>query len=247
MIASHSRPHGRDASFTTSRSPSLDPPARAHTPAMPHGASGSSTTRLLVATFGNGQHGRLGHGSQASEVFPRAVAALARRAGDVVAVACGGAHTACVTADGALWTFGMNDRGQLGHSGERGWVAVSVSFHEVAADPLSPPPARARSRPPPPAHHTKTGTHRSHPPRAHRRRRCRREPHARAHVRRRGVGSRLQRRRPAWPRRARVGRARGNAALAQRGFPPGARFVWRRGGWLSAPPSPARRRCGRRV
>jgi len=80
--------------------------------------------RLLLATFGNGQHGRLGHGTQASELVPRAVAGLA----GVVSVACGGAHTACVTADGGLWSWGMNDRGQLGHSGDRAFVAVEFCF-----------------------------------------------------------------------------------------------------------------------
>ncbi|KIZ00142.1 hypothetical protein MNEG_7825, partial [Monoraphidium neglectum] len=50
----------------------------------------------FVACWGNGQHGRLGHATRdASEVFPRIVAALAGER--VAAVACGGAHTAVVT------------------------------------------------------------------------------------------------------------------------------------------------------
>jgi alpha-tubulin suppressor-like RCC1 family protein len=55
-------------------------------------------TRLsrLLATWGNGQHGRLGHGpGTGSELFPRVVTALA--GSNVLQVACGGAHTAVVT------------------------------------------------------------------------------------------------------------------------------------------------------
>ncbi|KAI8464458.1 MAG: regulator of chromosome condensation 1/beta-lactamase-inhibitor protein II [Monoraphidium minutum] len=71
----------------------------------------------FVACWGNGQHGRLGHMcGESSELFPRIVAALAgQRAAQV---ACGGAHTAAVMEDGSLWTWGINSRGQLGHSND---------------------------------------------------------------------------------------------------------------------------------
>jgi hypothetical protein len=49
----------------------------------------------FLATFGNGQHGRLGHGDACvSELFARIVPGVGR---DVKQVACGGAHTAVVT------------------------------------------------------------------------------------------------------------------------------------------------------
>jgi hypothetical protein len=51
-------------------------------------------TRLtrLAAAWGNGQFGRLGHGSQSSELFPRVIPHLAASS-----VSAGGAHTAVVT------------------------------------------------------------------------------------------------------------------------------------------------------
>jgi alpha-tubulin suppressor-like RCC1 family protein len=102
----------------------------------------------LVACFGNGQFGRLGNGTQSSELFPRVIPQLQ----GAVAVSAGGAHTAAVTGpnnqvleqlgckypcsagkvevpawqcqllttlsttaaeDGGLWTFGINNNGQL--------------------------------------------------------------------------------------------------------------------------------------
>lgn len=42
----------------------------------------------------------------------------------IAAVACGGAHTAAVADDGSLYTFGLNDRSQLGHSMEEQEVPV---------------------------------------------------------------------------------------------------------------------------
>jgi hypothetical protein len=46
----------------------------------------------LVAAWGNGQFGRLGHGSQSSELFPRVIPHLAASS-----VSAGGAHTAVIT------------------------------------------------------------------------------------------------------------------------------------------------------
>eukprot|EP00775_Hariotina_reticulata_P010632 gene10632-10790_t len=72
--------------------------------------------KRLLATFGNGQFGRLGHGSESNELFPRVVSALTGI--KVTAVAAGGAHTAAVAEDGGLWTFGINSHGQLGYGSE---------------------------------------------------------------------------------------------------------------------------------
>lgn len=51
----------------------------------------------LAACWGNGQFGRLGLGSQDSELFPRVIPQLL----GVMSVAAGGAHTAVVTGEGA--------------------------------------------------------------------------------------------------------------------------------------------------
>lgn len=68
--------------------------------------------RLLV-TFGNGSYGRLGHGWPAqSESFPKVVTELIGAA--VKHVTCGGAHTVAVTGSGTLFSFGLNNHGQLG-------------------------------------------------------------------------------------------------------------------------------------
>lgn len=59
-------------------------------------------TRLtrLVACWGNGQFGRLGNGTQSSELFPRVIPQLL----GALAVSAGGAHTAAVTGQvNAAW------------------------------------------------------------------------------------------------------------------------------------------------
>lgn len=71
--------------------------------------------RRVLATFGNGDCGRLGHSlaDHGCEEVPRVVRALlgVPRLAQVVA---GGAHTAAVDGEGSLYTWGLNDKGQLG-------------------------------------------------------------------------------------------------------------------------------------
>ncbi|GJP40486.1 hypothetical protein CLOM_g164 [Closterium sp. NIES-68] len=86
-------------------------------------------SRRKVALWGNGDHGRLGLGGEGdrsgdadadgdgdgdggSVNVPRVCAALEDK--DVCQVACGGAHTLVLTADGRVFTMGLNDKGQLG-------------------------------------------------------------------------------------------------------------------------------------
>eukprot|EP00899_Mesostigma_viride_P020080 jgi/Mesvir1/28073/Mv04666-RA.1 len=86
-----------------------------HFSALPSNSQGTAS----VFTFGNGDLGRLGggvsstHGQHAtrSQTTPYRVDITAQ---GVKQVACGGAHTVVLTRDGDVFTFGLNDRGQLG-------------------------------------------------------------------------------------------------------------------------------------
>lgn len=71
--------------------------------------------RNAIVTFGNADYGRLGLGSKIRSIeIPTIITSLL----DVVptAVASAGAHTAVITNEGSLFTFGLNSHGQLGHS-----------------------------------------------------------------------------------------------------------------------------------
>jgi alpha-tubulin suppressor-like RCC1 family protein len=65
-----------------------------------------------VACWGNGDHGRLG-GHPIARAIPTIVDALMHQ--NFVSIKCGGAHTAAVGVDGSVFTWGLNDHGQLGH------------------------------------------------------------------------------------------------------------------------------------
>lgn len=104
----------------------------------------SLATRLLL-TCGNGDYGRLGLSSCQSVDIPKHVQSLDGITVDMVA--CGGAHTLVLSADGTVLSFGLNDRGQCGHPPEENpWLGepaevpipedvVSISaghYHSVA-------------------------------------------------------------------------------------------------------------------
>eukprot|EP00798_Chlamydomonas_sp_ICE-L_P013341 gene13341-19182_t len=81
--------------------------------------------KRVLATFGSGYDGRLGLGIEcASQAYPHIVGSLVGY--DIKHVACGGAHTAVVTDDGSLITFGLNDKGQLGHSKDNKFIPVPI-------------------------------------------------------------------------------------------------------------------------
>ncbi|XQJ27784.1 Regulator of chromosome condensation (RCC1) repeat, putative [Leishmania guyanensis] len=68
-----------------------------------------------VYTWGVGSNGRLGHGTDSSEVKPRLVEGL--RSSFVVDASCSHVHSAVLTSTGAVYVFGGNAEGQLGLRG----------------------------------------------------------------------------------------------------------------------------------
>lgn len=75
--------------------------------------------RRVLATFGNGDCGRLGHSAAEflGEEVPRVVRALLGC--PVRTAAAGGAHTAALDDAGTVYAWGLNDRGQLGLGHDR--------------------------------------------------------------------------------------------------------------------------------
>ncbi|XP_073941047.1 probable E3 ubiquitin-protein ligase HERC2 [Choristoneura fumiferana] len=66
-----------------------------------------------VYSWGEGDDGKLGHGNRVSYDRPRLIPSLSGM--EVVQIACGGAHSACLTARGRIYTWGKGRYGRLGH------------------------------------------------------------------------------------------------------------------------------------
>jgi hypothetical protein len=65
-------------------------------------------------TWGNGEHGQLGHGDKRRHSTPKLVEGLAEK--KAKQVTCGGHHTIVCTEDGRIYSFGNGEyHGQLGH------------------------------------------------------------------------------------------------------------------------------------
>ena len=64
-------------------------------------------------TWGDGEHGQLGHGDNKNQSSPKIVAGLAGK--HAKQVACGESHTIVCTEDGRVYSFGDAAHGQLGH------------------------------------------------------------------------------------------------------------------------------------
>ena len=59
--------------------------------------------------WGCGEHGRLGHGDEEDRLMPVRVEAERLDGAKIVSAACGAAHTAAVTEEGALYTWGKGE------------------------------------------------------------------------------------------------------------------------------------------
>ncbi|XP_077153037.1 E3 ubiquitin-protein ligase HERC2 isoform X1 [Ranitomeya variabilis] len=66
-----------------------------------------------VYSWGEAEDGKLGHGNRSPCDRPRVIESL--RGTEVIDIAAGGAHSACITASGELYTWGKGRYGRLGH------------------------------------------------------------------------------------------------------------------------------------
>ena len=76
------------------------------------------TSEGLVFTFGSNTHGQTGHGvTEGNQSTPKKVNGCLESQ-KVVFVASNGNHTACITEDGDICTWGEGHYGRLGHGDE---------------------------------------------------------------------------------------------------------------------------------
>ena len=73
------------------------------------------TAQGALFSFEWGGNGQLGHGDKGDQPQPKRVAALTKER--VVDAATGGDHSLALTAEGAVFSFGVGAQGQLGHGG----------------------------------------------------------------------------------------------------------------------------------
>lgn len=79
-------------------------------------------------SWGDGDYGKLGHGDSVTQKQPQLIESLRSR--HVIQADCGHRHSACVTEDGGLFTWGEGDYGRLG-LGDALQRAVPVQVNEI--------------------------------------------------------------------------------------------------------------------
>lgn len=84
----------------------------------------------VLYMFGSGDCGQLGHGVDEDDDlmvrFPRPLSLLQKRT--ITRVMCGGLHSAAITSEGEVYTWGCNDDGALGRSGDENLPAKVDGF-----------------------------------------------------------------------------------------------------------------------
>ena len=73
------------------------------------------TASGMLYSWGDDDHGKLGHGDRENQLLPKRVEALQER---VCSAAAGCEHSLAVTQSGALYAWGYGGEGQLGHGDE---------------------------------------------------------------------------------------------------------------------------------
>jgi RCC1 and BTB domain-containing protein len=83
-----------------------------------------------IFTWGEGKFGRLGHGCERNQPTPKMIQGPLTGK-HVAQVVCGGFHTAAITNDGELYTWGGGEHGQLGHGDKVNktvpWLVASLT------------------------------------------------------------------------------------------------------------------------
>ncbi|MGH0184836.1 UNVERIFIED_CONTAM: hypothetical protein FKN15_017450 [Acipenser sinensis] len=96
----------------------LEPPRNIRKVSSSKGSDGHTmavTVEGEVFSWGDGDYGKLGHGNSATQKYPKLIQGpLLGKV--VVCVSAGYRHSAAVTSDGELYTWGEGDFGRLGHS-----------------------------------------------------------------------------------------------------------------------------------
>ncbi|XP_071965475.1 probable E3 ubiquitin-protein ligase HERC1 isoform X2 [Antedon mediterranea] len=72
------------------------------------------TTEGQVFSWGDGDYGKLGHSNTATQKYPKMIQGVLTGK-VVVGISAGYRHSACITHDGQLYTWGEGDYGRLGH------------------------------------------------------------------------------------------------------------------------------------
>lgn len=85
-----------------------------------------------VFSWGEGDDGKLGHFNRTSYDIPRQIEAL--RSKRIKDIACGSAHSAAISQEGELYTWGLGDYGRLGHGDNsnqlRPKIVASLAQHK---------------------------------------------------------------------------------------------------------------------